>query len=173
MCCQYIYVVFAIYMIPVQLLLEGIILIAVSHSLGTSVVSFTVTDSGIVVRGLLGVSHVEVAFHCECEVVQELDICKSDSLQCVAYGFVRTQFVFPDYMTVYILVTGRDRYSLVIFIVSRIVLFVVQGIQAIRTIGIMQMHGIDGGYLSTIHKCIGISSVTVPIGCMRILVRAG
>lgn len=81
-------------MIPVQLLLESIILIAVSHSLGTSVVSFTVTDSGIVVRGLLGVSYVEVTFHCECEVVQELDVCKSNTLQCVAYGFVRTQFVF-------------------------------------------------------------------------------
>ena len=156
---------------PLQLLLEGVALVTIGLAFGTSVTAFSVTDDGIVVRTVFRMAQTHVPFYGESKVAQELDIHIGDALQGVAYCLILVQLVFPYHMTVLVLIACGYFHILLVGIITGIVLALTID-QAVGAVRVVQMYGIDGGYLTAIHKGVCKRGTFVACGNLRILMAA-
>ena len=157
---------------PLQLLLEGVALVAVEFTASAAVATLSVADDGVVVSRIVRLTQVHVALYGEREILQELNVHIGDALQRIAYGLVLVQFVFPYHVAVGILVAGSYLDALVVGVVAGIVLSLPVGRQAVRAIGVMQMHRVNGRNLAAIHESIGERRILVAGRNLGILMAA-
>jgi len=113
---QYTYCMIAKCMVPVQLLLECIVLVTVDSTLCTTVITLTITDERTVVGTVLIVAYVQFSLYGESEVVQELQVHVGRTLEGITETLVFVQLVLPDDVTVLILVTGKNRIAVLVSI---------------------------------------------------------
>jgi len=156
---------------PLQLLLEGVALVAVEFTASAAVATLSVADDGVVVSRIVRLTQVHVALYGEREILQ-LDIHIGDALQRIAHGLVLVQFVFPYHVAVGILIAGSYLDALVVSVVAGIVLSLPVGCQAVRAIGVMQMHRVNGRNLAAIHEGIGERRILVAGRNLGILMAA-
>ena len=153
--------VYTILVVPVQLLLECVVLVSVVATTSTTVVTLTVADYRALVDALLVVAQVQVTLQCECEVVWQHDVHVSYTVHCVADSLVLVQFVLPNHVAVGILVAGNDHLSVSVGIRTAVVLAIALLVQQILTcVHIVSVHGVNRRNLATVVKwvVVGVTS---------------
>ena len=141
--------VHAILLAPVQLLLEGVVLLADVSAAQASVVALTITNLSRVVLVLRVVVQIQVALQCESEVVGQHDIRINRAVHGVADFLVGVQLVLPDDVAIGILVAGLNHLTISIDIRTTIPQQVALGITLIlASKRIVQMHRINGRHLT-------------------------
>ena len=157
---------------PVQLLLEGPVLIAVVDSLATSAVTLTITDYSIVVLVLLAVTGIQVTLQRKGEVVGQIEVCVGNGVHRVTDGLVLVQLVLPHEVTVLILVTCNHHLTIAADIRTTIVLLLTEVVEDVLTCSyIVQVYGIDRCDVTAIHEGVGITTVAGAI--TRVVVLMG
>ena len=146
-------------MVPIQQLLESVVLVTIVVTSGTTLITLTVTNLCTVVRTVFRVTQVQVTLYTECEVLQELDVHVCHSLHSVTDSHVRANFVFPNHVTVSILVTSQMCNAVVVCIRTTVVLLVAIAVQTVCTVCIVQVYRIDRSDVTAVHKCVGIRTV--------------
>ena len=164
--------VYAILMAPVQLLLEGIGLVAILLALAATVVTLTVADLCRVVLVLRAVPGVQVALHGECEVIGQDEVGIGRGIHRVAHALLVVGLILPDNVTVGILVAGVYHIAVGVDIRAAVVLAVAVSIEDILAgVDIVQMYGIDRRDVTRIHKEVFEGIVAVAVVGQIVLVR--
>ena len=153
--------VYTILVVPVQLLLECVVLVSVVATTATTVVTLTIADYRALVDALLVVAKVKVTLQCEGEVIWQQDVGISNTVDGVADGLVLIQLVLPDNVAVGILVAGYYNLTVGIDIRTAVVLAIALLVEQILTcVHIVSVNRIYGRNLATVVEgvIVGVTS---------------
>ena len=114
-------------LVPVQQLLEGVVLVAVDDALGAGVVTHAITDDGIVILAVLGVAHIQVGIQGEVEAIRQHEGDIALTVEGVAVGLIHVQFGLPQVVAACVLRTGVS-FTAVVDLVA----FLVQDVGTVR-----------------------------------------
>ena len=113
---------------------------------------------------------VQVTLQGKCEVVRQIDVSVGDGIHRVADSLILVQLVFPDKMTVLILVAGNLNLALIIDVRSTVVLLIAKAVKDIITcIHVMQVNRIYRSDVTTVHEWVCITTAACTITRVKVL----
>ena len=153
--------------VPVQQLLERVVLIAVDEALGAGIVTHTVTDDGVVILAVLGIAQIQVGIQGDVKSIRQNKGDIALAGQGVAVGPVHVKSDLPQIVAARILGTAVG-FTAVIHLVT----LLVQDVIAVRRRQVVLIYGIDGRNVAAVAEGVLVAALTVAV-VIDDLVRTG